>query len=112
MTKDGANPELGPLYGLIETPQSETKYRTELNVINSDATVLFGDMTSAGSALTIRYINKHKKPFLVNPTDVQLLEMVSSASVTVLNIAGNRKSKSTIDNTRVCLNTVFSQISP
>ncbi len=86
---------------LIETETKNYAERTELNVQNSDATVIVshGDLTR-GSLLTKRLAAKHLKPFLhIDFTESTLAESVkvtrkwlASINCRRLNIAGSRAS--------------------
>jgi Circularly permutated YpsA SLOG family len=63
----GRKAEDGPIdakYPLKETPSTSYLQRTEWNVRDSDATVLFsiGPTLSGGSKRTIEFARKHKKP--------------------------------------------------
>ena len=99
-TKNGKDPSLQKL-GLREVSDAETgaytgneKFygpRTELNVLESDGTVLFGDdMNSQGSALTRSLAKKHNKPYIENPTAEELKAWLSKNKIKTLNVAGNR----------------------
>ena len=58
--EDGPVP---PCYQLTETNSPNYPTRTELNVVNSDATVIFTfGPPERGSALTIKLAREHKKP--------------------------------------------------
>jgi hypothetical protein len=103
-TERGSKPELAKL-GVKETKTSGYPERTELNVINSDATLLATMIhDSAGSKLTQALCDKHKKPvigvgfFTGNPPDVdttahRLADYLHEQKIEVLNVAGNRESK-------------------
>ena len=67
--------------------------RTKMNVANSDATVIFGDVSEPGSKLTCGLCRRLEKPWSVNPTTTDLLELIEWHNVKVLNVAGNRESK-------------------
>lgn len=95
MTEDGPNPSLREEYGLKEHTARGYPPRTWQNVIDSDATVLFGDVESAGSKETIKYCKKANKPYIVNPTSAKLLCFLLEHRIGVLNVAGNRGSKCT-----------------
>jgi ADP-ribose pyrophosphatase YjhB (NUDIX family) len=62
--------------------------RTKANVLNSDATVWFGDTSSRGYTATQRHIGD--KPFLVNPTAKELNKFIRDNNIKTLNVAGNR----------------------
>ena len=98
-TESGPQPEvLRNRFGLTEHTSSDYKGRTEVNVINADATIIFAaKMKSAGSKLTVDYCVKHQKPYLlINPFDEDVLnrvhEFIQSHRPLTLNIAGNRES--------------------
>ncbi len=93
-TENGSEPELGKEFGLVEGSAGYI-YRTRKNVQDSDATLLFGDLTSPGSRMTIDFCKEYQKPYLENPTYTQIIEFVEGNDYQVLNIAGNRKSKLT-----------------
>ena len=65
--------------------------RTEQNGLDSDGTVLFGNVGSPGCALTIRLCQKHGKPYIINPTKERFLEFLEKYEIEVLNCAGNRE---------------------
>ena len=105
----GLSTDEGPLsmddfkrYALKQHPSPNYPPRTEQNVIDSDGTVLFGNMNSPGCRLTIKYCKAHKKPFLCLATDQlagfpavcisALRAFVNEHNPSVLNIAGNRES--------------------
>jgi hypothetical protein len=95
--------------GLQETSSASYEARTEANVVDSDATLVFtyGKMT-AGSKLTFELANKHKKPVLHIAIDqysrkevVNFVKRWFDGDITeptppkscVLNVAGSRESK-------------------
>ena len=88
---------------LVELDSAMHSVRTERNVMDADATLIFtrGE-PSGGTALTVQYALQHKKPFLlVDVRDtgtagaVRLIEKwLDETSPTVLNVAGPRESKS------------------
>ncbi len=99
----GRKAEDGPidaLYPLRETSSTNYAVRTEKNVRDSDGTlVLTGPgQTSAGTALTIKLAQKHKKPHLVKDlfarkglAPVRIWLEVNR--IKVLNVAGPRESE-------------------
>ena len=97
----GRRTDEGPLsvvdmqrYGLSEHTSAEYPPRTERNVFESDGTVLFGNMFSPGCKLTIKLCRKHGRPYLCNPTAVELRVWVSGrvdCAINILNVAGNRE---------------------
>lgn len=93
----------GPLeakYQLQETPSGEYLQRTEWNVRDSDATVVFtlAEKVTGGSKKTLDFAKKHKKPCLHLHPGLQdpvgeLLAFIVAHSVKKLNVAGSRESK-------------------
>lgn len=65
--------------------------RTELNVKDSDGTVLFGNIYSPGCKLTVRLCRDNNKPFILNPTLDEFLTWLVENKIEVLNVAGNRE---------------------
>jgi hypothetical protein len=102
MTDEGPQMALLKSYGLVAGPVDWKTYpiRTEMNVKYSDATVIFGDPTSPGCSLTIKYCQKHKKKFMINPPSFALKGFVEMNEVKILNVAGNRESKNPGINSR------------
>lgn len=80
-------------YGLIQHSSPNYPPRTRMNIINSDVTVLFGDMQSAGSRLVIGICEEDCVPYLLNPDAEELREFCRLWEVETLNVAGNRASK-------------------
>ncbi len=93
LTEDGPSPELlRDTYGL-ELCDGGYDLRTELNVRDSDATVVFArDPESNGTRATIDWAEHYGKPIIINPTAEELRDFVAGHKVGVLNIAGNRES--------------------
>uniref|UniRef100_A0A6M3IEM8 Putative molybdenum carrier protein n=1 Tax=viral metagenome TaxID=1070528 RepID=A0A6M3IEM8_9ZZZZ len=96
-------------FGLEEHWSSYYPERTEKNVRNSHLTLIFGNLNSAGSKLTKKYCIKYEKSFL--PISIPLQVSFEKAFTAfeffveiaydynnnkpiILNIAGNRESKS------------------
>lgn len=93
-SEDGAIP---PAYVLRETPSARYQQRTEWNVRDSDATVIFTLTASleGGSKLTAKFADKHGRPWLhfrpgVHP--MYLAKFVERHGVMRLNVAGKRES--------------------
>jgi len=104
------------IYHLVETKTDDYRERTELNVINSTATLIFTDgKLSGGSKLTAGFAKKHKKPCLhidLSQEEQRAPNLVTSyrqphvikkindwmdgigQENIILNVAGNRESKS------------------
>lgn len=94
----------GPLderYKLRETPSDGYPERTEWNVRDSDATVVFtlADPPSGGSKKTLTLAKKHKKPSLhlhrglLAVPDKLVAFLEKHQPVRRLNVAGSRESK-------------------
>lgn len=86
-------------FGVTEHVLPSYPGRTEDNVVNSDATIIFNVAEkSAGSDLTVRLAKKHGKPYLVVSTKkgseaaAQVKTFLEEHKPTTLNIAGNRES--------------------
>ena len=92
-TEVGAKKELLQSFGLVEAIEPGYPFRTGVNVINSDATILFGKASSSGSLLTSSLCKYYKRPSIINPSKEHLLLFLETYKVGVLNIAGNRESK-------------------
>ncbi len=98
--EDGAIPER--YEELVESDSDSYERRTELNVRDSDATVVFSfGPPTGGSALTVRLAHSLEKPLLAldlerSTTDeavARLRRWLSEARPRVLNVAGTRLSK-------------------
>ncbi len=87
--------KLKTLYGLVEGIPDRTIYRkrTRQNIIDSDGTVVFGNIDSAGSRLTVNICKQLSKPTILNPPKVILLKWIKDYNIQTLNVAGNRESK-------------------
>jgi hypothetical protein len=86
---------IDPKYPLKETPSPSYIQRTEWNVRDSAATVLFSidPALSGGSKKTMEFARKHGKPCIhlhsrVADAAVKLRAFVKENSVEVLNVAG------------------------
>lgn len=96
--EDGVIPAV---YRLNPTPTIHYRQRTEWNVRDSEATVIFTirPRLTGGSLLTKRFAEKHNKPVLhLYPSQSYqiaetLLQFVAANTISVLNIAGTRASK-------------------
>lgn len=100
LDENGRIPDRYP--GLAETPSSDPGERTELNVRDSDATLLISrGPLSGGSAYTQEMAGRHRKPFL--HLDFALLSFDDALAIAtgwlgrvrpaVLNVAGPRASE-------------------
>lgn len=113
---NGRKSETGPIatrYLVAETPSADYLERTEWNVRDSDATVIFTleEKLSGGSMRTAEFAEKHGRPYFhfkprVDPK--YLARFLAKHNVVVLNVAGSRESsapqiadlvKSALDNT-------------
>ena len=98
MAEDGVVP--AEYTAMVEMTRGGYPKRTEANVVDSNATVVFsyGQLTG-GSALTRRLCKKHDRPFLYvdlgkDPDPVYLLsDWITEWDIKVLNVAGSRESK-------------------
>ncbi|MGF1935431.1 MAG: putative molybdenum carrier protein [Nostoc sp. ChiQUE02] len=99
LAEDGV---IEPKYTLKETSSSVYEERTDLNVRDSDATVIFtiAPQLIKGSLRTLSCAKKYKKPWihlvkLNNALEpyIQLLEFLQKHNVRVLNVAGSRESE-------------------
>lgn len=100
-TQAGPRWDLLERYGMREHPSPKYPPRTEANVIDSDATMIFGDAGSPGCSLTARLCTKHRRPFYLQrwrPGDTigvreidAFVRWLSVIPGTVLNVAGNRE---------------------
>ena len=97
----GRKAEDGPIperYPLKETDSSSYPVRTEMNVRDSDGTlILTWGRPTGGTALTIRLARRHGKPCLVvdlkkPPDPSSLRAWLEKKQIGVLNVAGPRES--------------------
>lgn len=100
LAEDGATPARYP--NLRETDTENHSERTELNVRNSDATLILSHgKLMGGSLLTLQFAEKHQKPFLqIDFADLNNEQAVKKAGnwldsidCIALNIAGSRASE-------------------
>ena len=83
-------------YELQETDSANYLVRTEQNVIESDATVIFSirPLLSGGSKRTADFARKHRKPFLhlhpgIETPGQELAAFIRTNGIKVLNVAGS-----------------------
>lgn len=99
LTERGPMPQLGSVYGLIQLDSPNYNDRTEMNVVVSDGTVIFGN-PSSGSNLTHVLALSLSKPVLwlkeyqSSTAQEQFRIWVRHYKIKCLNVAGNRESKS------------------
>ena len=86
-------------YPLKETPSSDYRVRTRLNVEESDGTLVItrGPVTG-GTALTIRLAREKGKPLLIidlnqKPEPAAVQKWLEEEGIRTLNVAGPRESK-------------------
>jgi predicted Rossmann-fold nucleotide-binding protein len=98
----GRRAEDGPIpdrYPVKETESASYPVRTEMNVRDSDGTlILTWGRPTGGTALTIRLTRRHKKPSLIidlkKPADPSsLMNWLEKKQIGVLNVAGPRESE-------------------
>lgn len=97
-TELGPMPELVGRFGLVISASEDYPPRTKFNVIDSDGTIIFGDIEEIGSRLTRKLCKERNKPCLVvdDFTDENLASIrkfVAKYKIRTLNVAGNRESK-------------------
>ena len=94
---------IGGQYLLTETPSTNYLQRTEWNVRDSDATVIFtlSSQLSGGSKRTAEFAEKHRKPWIhvsrqaasYEDPALVLQRFVQKHNARILNVAGTRASK-------------------
>jgi len=90
---------IDPRYPLRETHSLDYRVRTEKNVKEADGTlVLTWGPATGGTALTIRFAQKHKKPHLVLDLSLKreaavLEDWIRRYAIRLLNVAGPRESE-------------------
>lgn len=96
LAEDGT---ISKIYILTEAPSPEYTYRTEQNVIHSDATLIVSYLPiNGGTSLTEEYCQKHSKTYFIANLDdphieQKILDWLQKTKPKVLNIAGPRESK-------------------
>jgi hypothetical protein len=102
MTEDGPRLILGRRYGLKEHPSPKYPPRTAANIRDSALTLILADKLDRGSGLTRDLCFRMKKPvFHFRPEEFgniqsvkEIIEWIERRNHTVINIAGNRESRS------------------
>jgi hypothetical protein len=97
MTEDGPRPEFADLYGARALQSTDYADRTRQNVIDSHGVVLFGDLSSPGTSLTLKLARDlYRDWFVVKeggvPTDLARWLVRSGDAIRWLMIAGDRES--------------------
>jgi len=99
LTEDG--PLSDKYKGMVELDTSEYPVRTERNVVDSDATLIFTlGAPDRGTSLTIKLAKKYRKPFLIinikEEEKIKTIEKIKKwlkdTSPHILNVAGSRES--------------------
>ena len=107
LTENGPGPELARKYNMQELISPEYAPRTRYNVVDSDATVIFGKLSSPGSKTTLKMCKNSKRPWLViedfNEFNLALFKsFIQRYKVNTLNVAGNRESRNHGIQKKVC----------
>ena len=90
---------IDPRYLLQETESPEYSVRTEMNVKDSDATLILNQgLLTEGTALTLELATTYKKPYLVmdlsgSNDPAHCRGWMQDLKIEVLNVAGPRESK-------------------
>ncbi len=91
---------IGPEYPMTETRSFEYEPRTEKNVMDSDGTLILTEgEPEGGTALTVDFARKHKKPCMVVDFSAggkaadDIAGWIKTNRIAVLNVAGPRNSK-------------------
>jgi Circularly permutated YpsA SLOG family len=95
-SEDGVIPEQYPLQ---ETASKDYRKRTEMNVIDSDGTLILAEgKLSGGTALTADMTRRNGKPLLVAdlqhpPSPDEVAKWIHDNRIEILNVAGPRESE-------------------
>ena len=83
----------GKKYGLDESDSDDYVDRMNLNVINSDVTIIFGNVRGKGTMGTINTAMERGRPVLINPkTAAEVNAFTKLHNAHIVNIAGTRGS--------------------
>jgi len=102
-TEKGPNIDLRNTYMLHQSASSSYNPRTEENISKSDATIIFSTVKSRGSQLTEKICKSKGKPYISvdpyspNPEEIGMFIgniYEEKGRKLIVNIAGNRESKS------------------
>jgi hypothetical protein len=100
-TEAGPRPSFAAKFNLLADFSPAYQPRTRLNILAADATLIFGNTKSPGSALTINLCLDLSRPFRIIPFPCAkiyltqksyLLSWLEELDITILNVAGNRES--------------------
>ncbi len=105
LTEFGPRPGFALLYNAEEHGSSAYPPRTQKNVDDSDATIWFGDGDSMGFGCTRNACRRAGKALYVVKTGVttprDVAKWIIDSQIEILNIAGNRETKSPCIGSRV-----------
>jgi hypothetical protein len=95
-TEDGPRPEFAELYGSIELPTDSGAAPTEQNILDSDATLWFGETTTQDAQTAVQACQRLGKPcMLIYPAaafaPVHVAAWVREGEFETLTVAGNRE---------------------
>lgn len=85
----GFQPWMHKRYGMVQHASPQYQPRTRMNIVEAQLTVVFGDLRTPGTYLTVQIATELGARWLVNPTIAQLQAVDPTWTV---NIAGNRAS--------------------
>lgn len=108
-------------FGMVEHSSPNYPPRTEMNVIDSDGTLILGrDLESSGTTLTHELTVKHAKPCLriklplkdESATSIRIAEWIVMNNIATLNVAGNRDLQGSyhLDTTEVLITSVLMEL--
>jgi Circularly permutated YpsA SLOG family len=96
LTEHGSRPEFAEQYGAVEVPEESHPTPTELNVQDSDATLWFGDTTTAGAQAAVGACQRIGKPCMpvypgatFEPSHVAT--WIAENQIRTLHVTGNRE---------------------
>jgi Circularly permutated YpsA SLOG family len=96
LTDDGSHPEFADRFGAADMPADSESSPTEQNVRDSDATLWFGETTTAGAQATVEACHRLGKPCMpvypgasFEPSHV--VTWLEENKIRTLNLAGNRE---------------------
>lgn len=103
MTEAGPRPEFAALYGMRELIEPDPLVRTQINVCESDGTLILGDADFGGSRATQEFCAAQGKPSYVLPWRPgapaplsalpDICHWLAEKAIRTLNVAGNRESE-------------------
>ncbi len=98
LTEDGPHPEFAQWYGATESPAESGVDRTEQNVRDSDATLWFGETTTAGAQATVGACQQLGKPCMPVSPDAafepaHVATWITENQIGTLNVTGNSENE-------------------